>query len=173
MRSAGLAIFGMSLLAAAAQAQTSTEPQVWQGEAFITGFTNKAAETACTTNNVASVGDYYLLVYRPIIPGSPNNPATSDEGLTFVGGRDALHYFTDDGVSFEKPGDGYLVYLSSHASSYQQTAAPAAIPFSLKITPAKISLKTPTISVAGSLDDWENTDGCNVTFTSSLVLRVD
>jgi len=170
MRYAAAALLGITLAAGAARAQTASEPQVWQGEAFITGFTSAAAQTACATN--AAVGDYYLVIYRPIITGSPNNGVTNDEGLTFIGGRNAIHYFTDDGVSFAKPGDGYVLYLSTHAGSSGFTTAPASVPFSLKITKG-ISLTTPNITITGSLDDWEATTGCDVTISSALALRVD
>jgi hypothetical protein len=164
---------GVLLLGGAARAQSSSEPQVWQGEAFITGFTTGAAMSACTAQGTVSVGDYFLTIYRPIIPGSPNNPSTSDEGLSFFGGRNGLHYYTADGVSFSKPGNSYLEYLSTHAQSSGMTTGSASVPFNLKITPAAITLTTPTIGIKGSIDDWENTSGCDVTFTASLVERVD
>jgi hypothetical protein len=150
-----------------------TEPQVWQGESFITGFPTKAAESTCTSQGIASVGDYYLVIYRPIIPGSPENPTSDDEGLTFFGGRNAIHYYTDPGVRFAKRGDAYIVYLSTHADASSQSTSPAAIPYDLKISPAKITLKTKTVTISGSIDDFENVSGCDVTLTAALDLRVD
>jgi hypothetical protein len=174
LRIARSALFGISLLAGVAQAQASSDPQVWQGEVFITGFTNGTAKTVCTDDGVAAVGDFYLLVYRPIIKGSPENGVSSDEGLTFFSSRDATHYNTDDGVSFAKPGKGYVTFFSSHAEARAQpTMPPASVPFDLKITPAKISLTTPTIAITGSVDDFDDVSGCNVTLAASLVRRVD
>jgi hypothetical protein len=174
MRYATAAISGLVALAAAAGAQAQT-PQVWQGTAFITGFTTTAAQTACTANNTASPGDDYVVVYRPIIPGSTGNPATSDEGFSFFGGRNGVHYFTSVGVSFAIPGNAYIIELSSHASSSQvanTTVAPA-IPFSLHITPAAISAKTQTVTIAGFLDNFFNVTGCDIKITAALDLRVN
>jgi hypothetical protein len=169
-----LTVFAGAMLAAGiSTAGMAQEPQVWQGEAFITGFPTKSAESTCTSQGIASVGDYYLLVYRPIIPGSQNNPSSDDEGLTFFGARNAIHYFTDPGVSFTSPGDAYILYLTTHASSDGQTAPPAAIPFKLKISPKKISPTTQTVTISGSLDDFEDTTGCDVSITAALDLRVD
>ena len=169
---AAAAVLGLSVLGGAAQAATSTDPQVWQGEAFVTGFTTAAAKTACTTGNIAAIGDYYLVVYRPIIAGSPNNPVTDDEGLSFFGSRNAIHYFTSDGVSFATPGNAFILYLSTHAESSGQTATPAAVPFNLKITKG-ITLKTQAITITGSLNDWENVTGCDVTISAALTERID
>lgn len=170
---AAVTVAGFLAPGAAALAQTSTAPQVWQGEAFITGFTSPAAMSACSAQNTAAIGDYYLTIYRPIIPGSPNNPTSGDEGLSFIGSRNGLHYFTADGVSFKSPGNAFIVFLSSHAASGVQTTGSPSVPFNLKITPAAIKLTTTSVTFSGSIDDWDNTTGCNVTLDASLVLRVD
>jgi hypothetical protein len=159
------AIFGLSTGGGA----MAGEPQVWQGQAFITGFTSAAAEAACTAAGAAATGDYYVVIYRPIIPGSPNNQTTNDEGITFVGGRNALHYHTNNGVSFAKPGEATVDYLDSHA----EFPTPTSAAFHLNISPAKITLTTQTVTMSGFLDGWENVDGCNITFTAALDLRVD
>jgi hypothetical protein len=172
MRLAAAAILGLSVVGSAATAATSTDPQVWQGQAFITGFTTSAAKSTCTAGNAASVGDYYLVVYRPIIAGSPNNGVTNDEGLSFFGTRNAVHYYTDDGVSLATPGNAYVIYLNSHAGSSEQNTSPAAVPFNLKITKG-ITLKTQSITISGSLNDWEDASGCDITFSAALALRVD
>jgi hypothetical protein len=164
------AIFGLST-GGGAMAGTAAEPQVWQGQAFITGYANAAAEAACSATRAASIGDFYLVIYRPIIPGSPNNGSTNDEGITFFGGRNGLHYHTDVGISFAKPGEANIEYLGTHAQ-FSGTAT-ASAPFRLKIAPARITLKTQTVTMSGSLDDWENVDGCNIMFTAALDLRVD
>jgi hypothetical protein len=150
-------------------AATAAEPQVWQGQMFITGYTSTAAETACSTD--ALVGDYYLVVYRPIIAGSPENGVSNDEGLTFFGLRNALHYHTADGVSFSSPGDAFVEYFSTRAES--SASSTAETKFDLKIAPAKITLTTQTVTMSGFLDDWEDIAGCDITFTAALDLRVD
>jgi hypothetical protein len=165
------AFFALSTGSGAMAGGTSTEPQVWQGQAFITGFSSAAAEAACTAAGAASIGDYYVVIYRPIIPGSPNNPTTNDEGLEFVGGRNALRYHTNNGDSFAKPGEAVVEYLSSHAQFTSTTTASA--PFHLNVSPAKITLTTQTVTMSGFLDGWENVEGCNIIFTAALDLRVD
>jgi hypothetical protein len=169
MRRFGIAIFGLVALGGAAQAAS---PQVWQGEAFITGFTTAKAKATCTAGNTASIGDFYLVVYRPIIVGSANNGRTNDEGLTFFGSRNTVHYSTDDGVSFAKPGKGYVFYLDTHAGSSGETTSPASVPFNLKITKG-ITLKTQNITISGSLNDWLSASGCDITFSAALTERVD
>jgi hypothetical protein len=167
----GTAVLVLSVLGSAAQAQTSTEPQVWQGEAFVTGFTSEVAKNAC--EGYAAVGDFYRVLYRPIIADSPENGVTHDEGLTFIGSRNALHYYTDNGVSFAKPGNGYAIYLGTHAQSSSETNGPATIPFRLQIGPEKITLNTKVVTISGSLDSWENHTGCNVEISAALTLRID
>ncbi len=167
------AVLALSALALPGQAQAVT-PQVWQGTAFISGFTTPAAKEACTADNAASVGDDYVLVYRPIIAGSTTNPSSSDEGLSFFGGRNGVHYFTADGGSFATPSDAYIIVLDSHASSSQvsnTTVAPA-IPYALKITKS-ITAKTPSVTISGSIGNFFNVSGCDITFTASLDLRID
>ena len=169
---AAAAALGLSFLGIGAQA-ASAPPQVWQGDAFITGFTNAAAESVCVSGGVASIGDNYRIVYRPIISGSPANSAKDNEGITFFGSRNAIHYYTDAGTSFAKPGKAYIIYLKTRAESSLQVTPPAAIPFHLTISPTKITLTTQTVTISGTLDDFEDVSGCNVSFTAALDRRVD
>ncbi len=104
---------------------------------------------------------------------SPENGSTNDEGLDFVGSRTDLHYFTSVGVSFAKPGNAYIIYLDSHAGSSQQTSGSPVIPFKLTIAPSPITLGTQTVTISGSLNDFDDVTGCDVTFTAALDLRVD
>jgi hypothetical protein len=163
---------GLGILVGATQARAAN-PQVWQGAAFITGFPNTTAEAACAAGNTASVGDDFVIEYRPIIPGSPANGTGNDEGISFFGGRNGLHYFTHTGVRFTTPGKAYVISLGSRASSSEvaNTGVAPSIPFSLTISPANISLTTPTVTISGTLDDWFNVTGCNVTFNAALDRR--
>jgi hypothetical protein len=167
---AAAAVLGLSFLGTGAQA---ADPQVWQGDAFITGYANATAQSVCVSGDIASIGDNYRIVYRPIIAGSPANSAKDNEGITFFGSRNAIHYYTDDGTSFAKPGKSYIIYLKTRAESSGQTTPPAAIPFHLTISPTKITLTTQTVTISGTLDDFEDASGCNVTFTAALDRRVD
>jgi hypothetical protein len=174
MRVAATAVvLTFSVFGLAGQARAVT-PQVWQGTAFISGFTTPAAKEACTAANAASTGDDYVLVYRPIIAGSTTNPSSSDEGLSFFGVRNAVHYFTADGGSFATPSDAYIIVLDSHASSSQvsnTTVAPA-IPYAMKITKT-ITVNTPSVTISGSIGNFFNVTGCDINFTASLDRRID
>jgi hypothetical protein len=167
----GLAIIGFLAMGGTAKAQTSTEPQVWQGDAFVIGFPSAAAKTAC--DGYAVIGDFYRVLYRPIIADSPDNGVTHDEGLTFIGSRNALHYYTDNGVSFVTPGNAYVIYLGTHGQSSSQTNWPATIPFHLQFAPQTVALDTKVVTIHGTLDSWENHTGCNVEIRAALTLRID
>jgi len=167
----GIAVIGLLVMGGTGKAQTSEEPQVWQGEAFVIGFPSEAAQTAC--EGYAEIGDFYRVLYRPIIPDSPENGVTHDEGLTFIGSRNALHYYTDNGVSFVAPGNGYVIYLGTHGQSSRQTSSPAAVPFHLQIAPERIALNTTFVNISGTLNSWEDHTGCNVVIKAALTSRID
>ncbi len=174
MRALAALAIGLGLVAGATHAQAQ---QVWQGTAFITGFTSTTAQAVCEAGNTAAIGNDFVVVYRPIILGSPNNGSGNDEGLSFFGGRNGLHYFTADNTRFPSATKAYLISLGSHANSQSaaNTAAAPTIPVSVKITSptTAITLTTPAITLKGSLDNWFNVAGCNVNFTAALDLRVD
>jgi hypothetical protein len=160
MRFKAAAILGMTALAAATQAW-ATEPQVWQGTVFIDSVTG-----ACTTANVAAVGDYYTMVYRPIIAGSQTGP----EGLTFIGARDGQAWYTlSDSASFKSAAEANILTLGSHATSDFATSAGG---YSLTILPEPIGLTTPTVTITGLLSNFWDVSGCNVTISAALAARV-
>jgi hypothetical protein len=167
----GIAIIGLLVMGGTAKAQTSGEARVWQGEAFVIGFPTEAAQTAC--EGYAGIGDFYRVLYRPIIADSPENDITHDEGLTFIGSRNALHYYTDNGVSFAAPGYGYVIYLGTHGQSSRETNPPATAPFHLQIAPERIKLNTTFVTMNGTLSRWEAHIGCNVEIRAVLTLRID
>jgi hypothetical protein len=161
MRFAAAAVLALAALATAGQAQAASEPQVWQGTVFVESVTG-----ACTTAGVTSVGDYYTMVYRPIIPGSQTGP----EGLTFIGARAGQAWYTLSATaSFSSPAVANILALYSHATS---TFAASTGGYSLTILPAPIATNTPTVTITGMLSNFWDTSGCNVTISAALAARV-
>ena len=161
MRYAAAAIVGTGLLAGTAHA--ATEPQVWQGTAFI-----KTVSSACTTANVVAVGSEYVTVYRPIIAGSAAN--TGNEALSFQTPRSLQQYYTPSGSnqSLRTAGTASISGVGSHASSFTATGT-----YALKFTPAAPALTTPQIYITGTLQTFWGVTGCTVSLTASLDLRIN
>lgn len=161
MRYAMAAIIGTGLLAGAAHA--GTDPQVWQGTAFI-----KTVTAACTTAGVVAVGDDYVTIYRPIIAGSAAN--TGNEALSFQSPRSLQQYYTPSGSSqsLRTAGTASISGIGSHASSFSGTGA-----YALKFSPAAPALTSTQIYISGTLDTFWGVTGCTVTLTASLDRRID
>ena len=146
-------------LALSATAPAHAASQVWQGTLFITSVTD-----ACSAANT-SVGDYYTVVYRPIISGSQSGP----EGLSFIGSRSGQYWSTlSSTASFQSPALANILSFGSHATRSYATSAGG---YSLIILPNVVTLQTPTVTMTGQLSNFWNVSGCNVTVSAALTER--
>lgn len=161
MRIVRLAAAIATALALGATAPAQAASQVWQGTLFITSVTG-----ACAAANT-STGDYYTVVYRPIISGSQNGP----EGLSFISSRSGQYWSTlSSTASFQSAAQANILSFGSHAT---QSYAASGGGYSLIILPDVVTLQTPTVTMTGQLSNFWNVSGCNVTVSAALTQRVN
>ena len=131
---------------------------MWQGDLFVTTIT-----TTCTTEDVTAVGDFYRSVYRPNIAPPPDSQA--DEALSLISERNAI-ILEATGKTLRGKANASELVIVSHAEAGQ---APTTV--DLTITPAKIRSSTLSIEITGTINNFFNETGCNVTVVGALGLR--
>ena len=154
-----LAILGGAIMAVGVStAGGAQQPAVWQGDLFITTITS-----TCTTEDVTAVGDFYRSVYRPNIAPPPDSQA--DEALSLIGERNAI-ILEATGKTLRGKAKASELVIFSHAEAGQ---APTTV--DLTITPAKIRSSTLSVEIKGTINNFFNDTGCNVTVVGALGLR--
>lgn len=134
---------------------------VWDGFATVT-----AATTQCSGVTGAAPGDTHVSVFRPKI-GSTEGPTF----LSFVFLRGAVtQENTSEATVHQMNGSGnYSAFeISSKAAFSQYTGT-----YSLTVTPATITAATPSVTIDGTIKNYLNVAGCNVTFVGSYAERLD
>jgi hypothetical protein len=134
---------------------------VWEGYATIT-----ASSPQCSGTGGTNPGDTLVSIYRPQI-ASTDTPTY----LSFVLLRAA---FTQENTSeptvHQMNGSGnYTGFeVGSHAFFSQYTGT-----YNLTVTPAIVTGLTPSVTIDGTIINFFNITGCNVTFEGVYVERID
>jgi hypothetical protein len=136
-------------------------PQAWEGYATVT-----ASTAQCSGVGGTSVGDTHVSIFRPKI-------AVTDSStfLSFVFLRAAVtQENTSESTVHQMNGSGnYTAFaIGSRAGFAQYTGT-----YNLTITPATVTIATPSVSIDGTITNFFNTTGCNVTFEGAYVERID
>ena len=156
-----LAILGGAIMAVGVStASGAQQPAVWQGDLFVTTVTS-----VCTSKDVTSVGDFYRSVYRPNIAPPPDSQA--DEALSLIGSRNAV-ILEATGKTLRGKATANTLAIFSHAEVTSSTTT-----VDLTITPTKITPSTPSVEINGTIKNFYNNTGCNITVVGALGLRHD
>jgi hypothetical protein len=134
---------------------------VWDGFATVT-----AATTKCSGVSGAAPGDTHVSVFRPKI-ASTEGPTF----LSFVFLRGAVtHENTSEATVHQMNGlgnySGFLV--GSHAAFSQYTGT-----YDITLFPAVITAETPSVTINGTINNFLNVSGCDVSFVGTYAERFD
>ncbi len=152
---------GTSLPGAALAAAT-----VWEGYATIT-----ASTPPCSGIGGTAPGDTHVSIFRPKLCALCIGPPDTPTYLSFVFLRAALtQENTSESTVHQMNGSGnYSGFLvGSHALFSQYTGA-----YNLTLTPVTITAATPSVIIDGTITNFLNTTGCNVSFEGAYVQRID
>ena len=133
----------------------------WEGFATVT-----ASTAQCSGVGGTAPGDTHVSIFRPKI-------ATTDTPsfLSFIFVRGA---FTQENTSettvHQMNGSGnYTGFAIGPRAAFAQYTGT----YNLTLTPAIITAATPSVIIDGTLTNFYNVTGCNVTFEGAYVHRID
>ncbi|WP_146035714.1 hypothetical protein [Methylopila sp. Yamaguchi] len=144
-----LVLFAASAFAANAQ----TAQQRYQGTFFVT-----SASAACAAEPAAEVGDNFVFVFRT---------ETTRQVFALFGTRRAMSYAPSTGARFATSGTHSSISIGGGAASTTFTGAYR----SFVAQPATFATTTQTMSLRGTLTNFDGTAGCTITFTASGLRR--
>jgi len=157
MRKFLISVAASSMMASSAFAAPHDPLIVWQGGATITAVT-----AACGAGS--QVGNLLQSVYRPRL-----DPAEPASGLSLIGPRSASSFLRTSGNDQMRGAGTYAgTWLSPRVTKGSGTNTGA---YSLTITPSVIAATTPFVTIRGTIKNFQNTVGCNLTFRGSYTLR--
>lgn len=136
-------------------------PRSWEGFATVTASTSECSGVAG-----AAPGDTHVSIFRPKIAST--DPPTF---LSFVFLRAALtQENTSESTVHQMNGSGnYTGFaIGAYAGFGQYTGT-----YNLTVTPATVTAATPAVTVDGTIFNYFNAMGCNVTFEGTYVQRTD
>jgi hypothetical protein len=134
---------------------------VWEGYATIT-----ASSPQCSGTSGTNPGDTLVSIYRPQT-ASTDTPTY----LSFVFLRAAFtQENTSESTVHQMNGSGnYTGFeVGSRALFSQYTGT-----YNLSVTPAIVTASTPSVTIDGTITNFFNITGCNVTFEGVYVERID
>jgi hypothetical protein len=158
---AALAAAAISLALASLPGAALAAASVWDGFATVT-----AATTKCSGVSGAAPGDTHVSVFRPKI-ASTEGPTF----LSFVFLRGAVtQENTSEATVHQMNGlgnySGFLV--GSHAAFSQYTGT-----YDITLFPAVITAETPSVTINGTINNFLNVSGCDVSFVGTYAERFD
>jgi hypothetical protein len=136
-------------------------PLTWEGFATVT-----ASTTQCSGVGGTTPGDTHVSIFRPKI-ASTDLPTF----LSFVFLRSALtQENTSESTVQQMNGSGNYTGFSigSRAAFGQYTGT-----YNMTVTPAPVTALTPSVMIDGTMTNYFNTAGCNVTFEGTYAQRID
>lgn len=156
---AGAALFTLGNFGTVWAADTQA---AWEGYATTTASTAQCAGIGGT-----GVGDTHVSIFRPHITARD-----TDTFLSMMHLRAAITFDnTSEATVHQMHGAGnYTAYgVNSRAKGFTYTGGT----YSLTVTPASIVASTPIVNITGTLNNYFNTTGCNITFKAVYVKRID
>jgi hypothetical protein len=157
---AGL-LAGLCLVTANAVQAKDTQV-VWEGYATNTS----TPPAACSGIGGTGLADTHVSIYRPHI-SSTDTPTF----LSMMHLRAALTLQnTTESANKQMHGSGkYTGYgVNSRAKGFTYTGT-----YSFTITPSTVTTSTSVVNITGTIKNYYNTAGCNVTFKGVYVKRID
>jgi hypothetical protein len=147
---------GCALLGASFGAASAADTQAsWQGILAVT-----AASAACA--GVASVGDHHVSIYRPKIKRTDTETYLSVLHLRAANTAEN----TSESTVHQMNGNG-----SYRASEISSKAEPSSYTgtYSISVSPFPVTARTALVSLDGTITNYFNQPGCDVTFHAEYV----
>jgi hypothetical protein len=136
----------------------------WEGFVTIT-----ASTSACAGLGGTGVSDTHVSIYRPHILSTDT---VSWLSIVHLRASLALGNLSESTIPQMQGTGSYAGHgLDSRALTYQYSGTNAS--YSFTITPAVIAETTPVVNIVGTINDFNNTFGCNLTFKGVYVKRID
>jgi hypothetical protein len=157
----GRRLAAISLALATLAGSALAAPLTWEGYATVTASTSQ-----CSGVGGTAPGDTHVSIFRPKI-------ASTDllTFLSFVFLRSALtQENASESTVHQMNGSGNYTGFSigPRAAFGQYTGT-----YNMTVTPAPITALTPSVTIDGTITNYFNTAGCNVTFEAAYVQRID
>jgi hypothetical protein len=142
--------------------QTS-KPIPWQGQIVLT-----TVPSPCQVDGWAQY-DYLTAVYRPKFTNSTYTQNTNPEGLSVYVGRAAYAIFANNASGLLR-GSSVPVQTTRIGSRVSVTSWSTSV-VSLTVSPTTIGPTSTYINISGTISNFDNLAGCNVSFQGSLTER--
>lgn len=155
---AGAFAAALSAVPAFAAGDTQT---AWEGYA-----TNTASTAACSTIGGTGKSDTHVSIFRPHI-----NANDTPTFLSMMHLRAAITFQNaSESTKHQMNGAGnYTAFgINSRAKGFTYSGT-----YSLTVSPNPVLSTTEVVNVTGTLNNYFNTAGCNVTFKAVYVKRID
>jgi hypothetical protein len=163
MRIAHISLLSAAAIVAASGAASAADTQTaWEGYS-----TNTASTAACATVGGTAKKDTHVSIYRPHIAAADTATFISMMHL-----RAAITFMnkSESGNPQMNGSGNYLAYgINSRGKGFSYSGT-----FSnFTVTPNPVMANTSVVNVTGTLNNYYNTPGCNVTFKAVYVKRID
>jgi hypothetical protein len=133
----------------------------WEGYATVT-----ASTAACSGAGGTAPGDTHVSIFRPKIA---SNDTPTFLSFVFVRGALTQENISEDTVHQMNGSGSYGGFaIGPRAGVVSYTGK-----YKLTLTPAIITAATPSVIIDGTITNFFNTTGCNVTFEGVYVHRID
>jgi hypothetical protein len=167
---------GISLALATLPGAALAAPSAWEGFATITAATPQCSGGTGTGAGLdgTATGAIHVSIFRPKIAGTDPPTFLSfvflRAALTLENASEATVPQMNGSGNYTGFGIGSRAGFAQYAGTYHLTVVPATI---TAATPATISALTDAVAITGTITNFFNTTGCNVTFEGVYVQRID
>jgi hypothetical protein len=169
---------GISLALATLPGAAVAAPSAWEGFATITAATPQCSGINGTGTGAGvdgtATGAIHVSIFRPKIAITDSPTFLSfvflRAALTLENASEATVPQMNGSGNYTGFGIGSRAGFGQYAGTYNLTVVPATI---TAATPATISAVTDAVAITGTITNFFNTTGCNVTFEGVYVQRID
>jgi hypothetical protein len=152
---------GVSLALATLHGSAFAAPLTWEGYATVT-----ASTTQCSGIGGTAPGDTHVSIFRPKIASTDSPTFLS---FVFLRGAQTQQNASEPTVHQMNGSGNYTGFaIGSRAGFAGYTGT-----YSMAVTPAPVTALTPSVTIDGTITNYFNTAGCNVTFEGAYVQRID
>jgi hypothetical protein len=165
---------GISLALATLPGAALAAPSTWEGFATITAATPQCSGINGTGTGAGldgtATGAIHISIFRPNIASTDSPTFLSfvflRAALTLENATEATVHQMNGSGNYTGFGIGSRAGFGQYAGKYNLTVIPDPL---TAATPATITAFTPALTIAGTITNFFNTTGCNVTFEGVYV----
>ena len=157
----GRLVAAVSLALATLASSALAAPLTWEGYATVTASTSQ-----CSGIGGTAPGDTHVSIFRPKIASTDSPTLLS---FVFLRAAQTQENASESTVKQMNGSGNYTGFaIGSRAGFAQYTGT-----YNMTVTPAPITALTPSVTIDGTITNYFNTAGCNVTFEGAYVRRID